>query len=490
MQLNTTPSVSQHIDQIEAPHEFREKLIAFSLAFFLFFALSQLKNVTTFPFDSGGYWRLSNLTSFFGDAKNIRGYVYPLILFPSRSLAEVSGDFGHYPYRIASSLIYAFLLTNLLPSFYQRIFGGTISIGRRLVVPLFMATLMPGLIIYPLSDLPALLMLIGSIYMLFRFSSSGHTGRSMLMLILAGVLAGAAYNTRTIYIFSVACILLSIPLILLARQLPKTRILATLAFIAGLAVVSAPQALINIKIKGRFTPLVISSITGESLFAQQLLWGITMQRYETSIDPSAPAPTRIFHDMAGAKLLGETYANKRDLSIPAYFSLLAKHPLDFAGIYGRHIVNGLDLRDGDVYVADDKRATNAASLAGFLSLFACFVIVLRNLEIQMVNGKKLRGNIASYSPATYIAPSRRYWYVWLGICLLPVVAIVPGAIETRFFAPVYLLVFSTIAFCFNAREFWEYCRLRRGFILTFFLSLLVLFFSISLTTQASLRYTL
>lgn len=487
LQLKTNSGRTQDI--VPTAHQTRERLIAFGAVFFLFFALNQLKNVTTFPFDAGNYWQLSDPTFFFADPNNIRGYVFPLLLSPARSLAAMIGDFSPYPYRIGSSLIYAFLLTNLLPSFYQRIFGGTISLGRRLIVPLFLTVLMPGLIIYPLTDLPALLMLIGSTYILFRFSSEGLAGRGMLQIIIAGVLAGAAYNTRTIYIFPVACMLLSIPLVLLARQPLKLRILATLAFIAGLVMVSAPQALVNLKTKGQFTPLVMTSTTGKSLFAQQLLWGITLQRYETSMDPSAPAPTRFFYDMAGERLLADAKVDKGNFPITAYFALLAKHPLDFAAIYGRHIVNGLDLRDGDVYVADDRRATNTASLAGFLSLFACIVIVLGHLENKMVTGRTSQGNAASHSTAKDISPARRYWYVWLGICLLPVIGIVPGAIESRFFIPVYLLAFSTIAFHFNAREFWEYCRLRRALILSLFLTLLVLFYSISLTTQAGLRYT-
>ncbi|MGH8435034.1 MAG: hypothetical protein ACRERX_11235 [Pseudomonas sp.] len=489
MQLFSSPKEGQSTPNVLTIDQRREKLLSFVLASFLFLLLNQLKNVTTFPFDSGNYWELSNPAVFLRDANNIRGYVFPLLLFPMSSLAKISGDYAYYPYRICSSLIYAYLLTNLLPSFYQNIFGGTISLARRLVAPVFLATLMPGLIIYPLTDLAALLMLIGAVHIVLRLSPGRFSTRGFVAIIMAGIIAGAAYNTRTIYIFPVACMLLSIPFFLLAGQPFKPRILATSAFIAGLAIVSAPQALINLKTKGQFNPLVMTNTTGKSLFVHQLLLGITLQRYETSIDPSAPAPTRFFYDAAGEKLLSDAKIEKANFSVGTYLALLAKHPLDFAAIYGRHIVNGLDIRDGDVYVRDSRQANSAASLIGFLSLFACFVIHLMRNEAKMLANETYMANISSQTNTEKTSAARRYWYVWLTICLLPVASIVPGAIESRFFIPVYLLAFSTLAFQFNAREFRDYCWRHRALVFPLLFTFLALFYSISLTTMAGLRYT-
>lgn len=141
----------------------RSKLCSLIIAMAIFLILHQIHDVQYFPWDAKGYWELSNPKIFFNYPKEIRGYFYPLLLLPAHFFSNIFEYYQNYSYRFFSAFIYAYLLTSVLPAFYVRIFGGTLTTSRRLITPLLIAILFPGLIIYPLSDLPAFLLLIGSI---------------------------------------------------------------------------------------------------------------------------------------------------------------------------------------------------------------------------------------------------------------------------------------------------------------------------------------
>ncbi|MFD2884486.1 hypothetical protein ACFS4T_25475 [Pseudomonas lini] len=118
----------------------------------------------------------------------------------------------------------------------------------------------------------------------------------------------------------------------------------------GLFIVALPQMAINKRIHDVATPLVFATVQGKSLMATQLYWGVTIQRYETYNGGDTPAPSLYYKDSAGITLRS-LYESQftNDPTIAGYISLVAKHPVQFIGIYGRHFINGIDVRDGLVY---------------------------------------------------------------------------------------------------------------------------------------------
>lgn len=449
-----------------------QKTLAWATASILFILLNYLKGVTRFPWDAGQYWGLSTLTSLFTTPNEIRGYFYPLLLSPARFISDSVPALGYAPYRILSSLVYSYVFTNLLPDFYNSVFGGRLGFWRRLAVPVLLAVLFPGLIIYTLSDIPALALMLGSLASARRSAhgESSPAGRYGL-LILAGLLAYGAYNTRTIYLFSV---LLAIPAvaIVIYRGYPlQMKLSAISCFLIGAFIASVPQMYINAETHGTWSPAVISGSQPGSLFAEQLLWGITVQRYETTYDRPPHGPRVFYMDPAGEQLFLTEKISAASFGVGDYLGLVLRHPVDFLGIFGRHFVNGLDVRDGDSYISG--KSTDRADMAfiNFLVVFAGFAIIC----IAAV----------AYPPTDKQGTER---YFWGFLSLLPVFAVIPGSIETRYFLPLHVGIYSAIAFNGDMALISNVCR-RHWLVLLAALSLsAAVFFSVSTATMSNMQY--
>jgi hypothetical protein len=448
---------------------------AFVLGFFLFFFLQIGKGITFFPHDAGAYWGLADPAKFVDFPLTIRGYFYPLFLMPSRALANLGGEHALYPFRIFAAAFYSFCLTVVLPNFWEVCIGGVVCFWRRLVVPVLVALMYPGVVIYPLSDLPAFLFLVLSLYLGMR-GLQYDSYKRWLWIFLSGLLAYGAYNTRTIYMFPVLCLPFLLVFFCKGGTFFKAKILTLVVFVAGALLASVPQAVINYRTQDVISPLVMTTTGGKSLFAHQLLWGLTIQRYETNIGPDS-TPGQYFVDKSGELFVA---AQKLDdpnspLTVSGYFSLLLRHPAQFFATYARHVVNGFDLRDGDVYVKDIRTEKNFKAALNFFIIFIGIWILC-----------------ASQDRTPAVAPRPRFYsqlrlekIVWIFVILLPVFAIIPGAIETRFFLPAQVLIYCTIAFQWNAKQIANSFRERPATILAAYLILFAMYMAISLSTMAT-----
>jgi hypothetical protein len=457
---------------------------AFLATTVLFLALHELKSVTVYPADSGGYWGLAGRLAILDFPQTLRGYFYPLLLSPARVVGYLTGS--ALPYRLYASLAYAFLLAVVVPDFYVRVFGGRLSFTRRLVAPVLLAVLAPGVMVYPLSDLPAILLLICSLSLILMSSDSPDPSTSSRLMLAAGVLAGAAYNTRTIYLFSLVMVVFATALWWTRARSPRHRAILIAALLLGIGIVSLPQAFINLKTHGSFTPAVITTQVGpESLFGAQLTYGIKVQRYETAIDPVGPIP---YLDPAGQRLLSSVGLDKVVFAPRDYLVFAARYPLDFAGILARHAINGLDLRDGDVYLVDSMNPRWLQSTVNFLVLFlAGWIVLIRARSTRGARGLSL-GEAADDPQRGRAARADRF--LWLAVLLMPVVAILPGMIETRFFLPLHLLAYYTIALGISWAELRGSVRAHWYLILPSLVGLYLLFVTVTANTLSHRVFSL
>ncbi|MGY2258322.1 hypothetical protein [Pseudomonas sp. SDO55104_S430] len=449
-----------------------QKLAAFLTAALIFMILHKIKGVAEFPWDAGGYWKLSAANLLFDFPKGIRGYFYPALLAPARFVSDSIPVLGLLPYRIISSLAYAYFFAILVPAFYVQVFGGQISFLRRLITPLLVAILFPGVIIFSLSDLPALALMIGaSACVLSSVDATTRLKRYMLLL-LAGLLAYGAYNTRTIFLFPAGALALATGLIVYYKHDARTRVYASLAFFLGAAIASIPQIVINHKNQNSYSPMVITtSPYNRSLFASQLLWGITLQRYETSVDKTSPGAGVFYLDKAGERLFADNNIGKERFGLSAYLKLALQHPIDFIAIYGRHVVNGLDLRDGEVYTTGQPWRRNGLALVNFLILFAGFLVI--TLAISQQRAAKQQKINATF---------------WTLLTLLPVIAIVPGAIETRFFLALHVSIYCALAFTTDFSSLKDTISKNWLWVGLALLISATLFFSVSTITMSGPQY--
>lgn len=422
--------------------EKRQRMLAFLFSVILLLLINWRAGVTIFPYDSGVYWGLSKPEVFFSFPEHYRGYFFPMVLMPAQWLASAFELSEHHAFRIYASLVYAFFIAVVVPAFYSKVFGGRLTFARRAVFCVLVTLMFPGLFIYPLSDMPALAMLIGAILLIEQCRQEPMCWRKWGRLVVAGFLIYGAYNTRTIYFFSVPFFVA----MAVWRAAPRRDVLqktgAILALAMGMIVAAAPQSIINHRHGGSYSPLLNAQSSEDSLFGRQLIWGLSIQRYSTMFDPETEIGSGLYSvDPVGMKLFDDEQITEDDAKLRSYLSLVLEHPFHFIGIYTRHLVNGLDIRDGEVYLRDASQHAHGKSLLGFLILFMAVWVVYAELRAaSTVRSEKTRRFVGMTSSRLLPALG------WLTVILLPVAAIVPGAIETRFFLGLHCLAYMVLAF--------------------------------------------
>lgn len=449
-----------------------QRMASFGTAVCLFFLLHIHYDVQQFRYDAGGYWNLSSLVLEWDYPSTIRGYFYPALLSPLRFLSDSFPLFAHLPFRLASSVLYSIVLTIMLPSFYTNIFGGNVTYLRRLIVPSLVCLIFPGVIIYPLSDLASIALLLGSIWFIRQALKADGMAVRFFLFVLSGLFCYGAYNTRTIFIFSLVIVLFFVFLLSVRRLDWRYRAYAPACFLIGAIIASAPQVAINMRHYALPLPTVITDIDGgKSLFARQLLWGITLQRYETSIAENVSSPSVFYLDEAGVQFFRDNEIDAATFEVADYLRIMVVNPLHFAGLLGRHFVNGLDVRDGEVYIQSPSAEKTLTAFLNFGVVFVSVCVAAAGLFRKYVHG------IRTAEAAC-----------WAAVFLIPVVAILPGAIETRFFLPLHLALYSTLAFRSDPLQFFSALKNHWVLLTVAFGLSAMLFFGISTTTMSGLSY--
>ena len=453
-----------------------QKVLACFFAIALLALLHQSYRIAGLPYDSGEYWSLAKVPVF-GDTPSSRGYLFPTLLSPLRYLGDLSAD-PLLVIRLGLPLAYGLILPLALPACFTHLFGGKVTFMRRLVPVVLLAALFPGVLLYPLSDLPALLMALGALYFASRgFDAQASARRAVFRLALAGILMGAAYNTRTIYLFGLMGLVVFAALRGMnpASRLPRW--LAVAAVLCGALAISLPQAIVNQRMHG--TPgLAVRAVAHKhTLFASQLVWGMAIQRYETTVSPESPAPTVFYLDPAGEQLVRDAMARGDPYSLPFYLKFVAQHPVDFLALYVRHAINGLDVRDGIVYTTKPSPLRIRTALLNFALLaLACWV------------AWSMRARVLEPAQAVTRSASAS-WGFPLAVLVLPVAAILPGAVETRFFLPLHLLAYCLIAFRLEGAALRDSLRVHGRMMVVALVGAAAVFFAVSLSTMAQIQYT-
>lgn len=400
----------------------RDGLVAFAAfaAFAILLFVAHRKHaIEFFPYDSSTYWALAVDPWSLPASAFIRGYFFPALLGVWVAALSAIGIGQVEAFRLFSSLLYSAALTIVVPETYRLLAGGQASLARRLCPAVLLAFIFPGLFLFPLSDVPAALLMWSAVFLVLR-STASTSSKSLLLALVAGCAAGAAYNTRTIYLFSVGLVFLGLVLQVRAHWR------ALCCFAIGIFLIGLPQVAVNLRMHDElsFDPTV--SYVGGSLFLKQLVWGMGIQKYETYLVTGISALP--YPDPTGAKLLAVVSKEAQIDTVPDYLEALARHPLPFLGVYGRHFVNGLDVRDGRVYMTRPPDGRTFTS-------FACVtVLLLATLALGAGSGTR---------KASLPNPVLRW--TCTAALVLPALVAIPGAMETRFLLPLHMLLYVAAA---------------------------------------------
>ncbi len=420
----------------------RQALIAFFLCGIVSAAVGVYLNYPLI-FDASNYYTMSQ--SFVVDGAfsisnymlSLRGYFYPLLLLGFTTIGHAFGLMPGQAMAFFASFFASLIFTVILPSFFIRKNTWTTFILRILFFGTFML-FWSDLVYYPLSDLWGFGLALMAAYLIrIMLMNEKRMGKRWLLSFLLGCVLYAAYNTRTVYMFSFPLFLAVYLIFALKKKYKFVTVMLSFGLIlVGMAVVAWPQIWVNTTHFQTYSPLVNTMVgQDQTLYAGQIKAGLAISRYET-MAPMADSGLRgalYFVDDAGEQLTAAFQS-----AINAGWSGLIRfglvHIFDLIGIYMRHFINMLYVPFNHVFLTDLGHLNNMFMLLSYTMTFFAGAFVVTTLA------KKQERQNAFQTPQT-----------WLLLMMLVVcAAVLPGIVELRFFLPMYSLIYALFWFrCLN-----------------------------------------
>ena len=385
-------------------------------------AVSVIIRISAYPWDSNYYWTTADAVWKDGGLhllaypETFRGCLFPLIVSIFKLVCR-----GHWGWRILVNLMLGAEFAFVLPDLFGNPFE---TVGQRLrpILACAIFLLFWGWFLqYPLSDFPAVFFCSAAIALLRAGGERTRIPGTVACGCLSGILFYTAYNTRATYLYAI--VLCLVAELFIRRRTLKKEALCLAALCIGLAVAAIPQSLINHQYVGGYSPKVYTEqLNGYShdLQIEQIYWGIRMPRYETYNDPEAPGGY-YYTDPVGEYLLAKEGYTPGEDGIKGIIKLFVRYPLDMAGIYIRHFISAMT--PGDLQQAYNTRIHTERGWA------SCLSILLWILSgIFLADAIRRRKTDAA---------------IWLRVVPLCVPAVLQtlGAVEIRFFLPVYILMY-------------------------------------------------
>jgi hypothetical protein len=362
------------------------------------------------------------------------------------NFTDVSG--GYIGFRIFSSIGYAVFFACLLPGFFLRFFGGHDGLLRRLLPLALTITCWPGLLLYPLSDVCGVAFFILFLWSLDAWYDVDQLWRGAVYMLLAGAAGYACYNTRLVYQYPIA-ISMIFPLIVWVRGFMdphkatltwlRRTVLHLIAFALGFLLIAVPQMYANKINFNTWSFQVVGFRKGvPNLELVGLQKGMIGQVYFANNDSKAGKVGGLYIlDEAGTQLAAQWSDTS---STKGFFKLIFSKPLDFVGIYGRHLVHNMDIFTGETYFSYPFPYQYLKTFLGYTVFFiAAFVLITAR---QVGEGTQF------------------FWHSRLRWCLLflPALQILPMSVEARYFYPVHLALFCGMAYLFDRQRHFKVLR--------------------------------
>lgn len=368
--------------------------------------------------DAAGYWEIYGKGFFNDNVELFRGVYFPVMLGACSSL-------GKYGMKIWYAMSFAVISYCFVLYFSNKKASYLNNAMRVLFAFLIFALFYWGLFAYVLSDIWALFFGLGSLVFLEKTTDNINP---LLHAFGAGFLAYISYNIRTIY-FS---LILGVFIILIVGIIRcSDKIMWTIRsglFVLGGGVASIPQVFYNFRETGLISPKVPTN----SLYMDQLVWGLMYQRYDTYVGTEVDSPQVIFKDIVGQAII--EYEGVPS-SFVEYLGIIIKHPIEMLGVYFRHLFNMLFPVYPEIYIFD----FNHIKFPMYLGAFFVIYIILLVFIYDCISDKKT---------LIFMAP-----------ILLPVIFIIPGSVEARFGMPLMVYFLIILFVCSDINKLYHIVKL-------------------------------
>jgi len=446
-------------------------IVPFFVILILFLVHLLCSGKTDFYYDSGQYWELAKTFnhnsnfSLYNYTDNLRGVWFPLLLLIPQSISTLFKIDPLIVWRIFSALYIALFCAYLIPLLIKRIFPEIIlSTWKIISFGLLIFFFWRDFFIYPLSDFPAIIFLLWSYYLLLP--------RKKYLFFVSGIALGIAISIRPIY--SIAFL----PLILFLffqeenNSFIKKALYSSLniaILILGFLFISTPQIIVNAHSNNSYSPMVQTqkSSYGKNLYLLQLIWGLTYEKYETNVGNNYPTASVFFTNKMGEHIAIKESSNNIN-SFTDYLKVCFKYPIELTCIYSKHLFNGLDIKNYQAYVKFITYKNYFFSLSNY-TIWFLFLLIIYLLRKTIIN-----------------TTQKLFFFILMA---MPIIFIIPTAIETRFFIPLFIVFYSIVAFLPNNKELYiTLNKSKKIRIVILYLIFLLICFVLSNTTYSNLQY--
>lgn len=413
-------------------------------------------------FDAGDYWNRGQMLVSGNFAlesiDGFRGYFYPMWL----AVVSFLGG-GRIGWFIANAVIISVFITVIIPKLINAesvlTFNSAISLLAGLVI---LIVLFKGTIVYPLSDMAALILMSCSA-LAIKYALRNNKGvLNWAYLFLSGIFAYWAYNVRTIYMFSIFAVVFVYIFVCIHENSHCVDMMKSIfkLFISlcGAFCASIPQMIMNFKNLEIISPMVQTN----GLMLQQVVWGLQYQRYDTYVgtNPVHPNAQIYFVDIAGQRILEQSGLVNLD-GWGDFFHLFLEYPIDILSIYVRHLVNMLFPCWPEMYVKD---LDSSKWFLGLIGISIIFFEVFAMFE----NCLKSRNSLLYFIPL-----------------IIPGILIIPGAVEYRFSLSFYVFAISQLVMNLDISMVKEVLIKRKWSLLVSYVTVLALCFAVWSSMLAS-----
>jgi len=432
--------------QLAISNRYASIALRFMLSFLLIYIFLLVNNNLVFRWDAASYFWMSNIFvddygfSLSNFPVNLRGAIFPLMLMPFNMLAVALGmqaEMGHWIMISTLSGLFSLAFPILFEDF-----------GRDKFIPFSLILLLIfffGVFLVPLADLISLYLLIFSLvfikiaYKEIRISKRINY-KPILLFFFAGVFFYVAYNSRTIYQFAIIgiAIIFFVNIIVLPKK--AYALIIALAFVVGFYLLASVQLYINMNNTDTFSIAPGGGIVywhDLPLNIFQLQVGLELNFYETSL-VYGETPTFRYDNNSGIQLINR-YGIVRSYS--DYFRLIARYPFEMIGIYMRSLIMSLNPISGGGMIYN-RNGRFILTIANWTILFFLMMYIKRSIidiENFMLSLKETSMDFKNSILALFAI-------------LLPVIFIIPGAMEERFAIGLWVVVYGMFAYVINIRE--------------------------------------
>lgn len=374
-------------------------------------------------YDARGYWERGACIWQDGSfsllkMNGFRGYVYPLFCGFCNVIGGVKG------FAVINSLVFSIWWLLCHPRLHEQKIMDFDKKGFLSIIICFLLfnLFFYGLSICPLSDLFAIVICSIGILFLMPLEKGCFWPKALVYCVLAGCMSYFAYNVRTIYLFGAIYIFVRLAILIWKNiGVIWQKIVLIVGYLLGVFLAALPQLYMNYKSLG----IISMKVQTGGLMLKQLYWGLLYQRYDTYLYGvvAEHEPQIYFTDPVGSALLAKEGITEF-LNWSDFFAFIIKHPFDVIGIYVRHLVNVLFPCWPSQYV---KNLDNNKIIIGFIS-YVCIFLFCVAVYNKFIKKKFLQNYMA---------------------LLVPCIFILPGAVEVRFAAALYIMMIGTL--CYNVQ---------------------------------------